>query len=165
MKSVFEGKKASAFCLKNQNNEKICLKDFQKNGKFGEKDGKKVLIYFYPKDLTSGCTLESVLFTKMKKKFENQNTVILGISKDTVELHQKFIKKERLKNDLLSDEEHKVLEKYGVWKEKSMFGKKYMGVMRESFLIDENGKVLKHFQKVKPATHPEEVLEFLKSLK
>ncbi|PID83402.1 thioredoxin-dependent thiol peroxidase [Candidatus Campbellbacteria bacterium] len=165
IKSKFEGKKAKAFCLKNQNEEKICLKDFQKGGEFGGKEGKKVLLYFYPKDLTSGCTIESVSFTKMKKNFQNQNTVILGISKDSIELHKKFIKKEKLKNDLLSDEEHKVLEKYGVWQEKSMFGKKYMGVSRESFLIDENGKVLKHFQTVKPKTHAQEVLDFLKALK
>ena len=153
-KSKFEGKKAPAVSLPNQDGAKVSLKDFA--GQEG------VLLYFYPKDMTSGCTVESVGFSDMKRKFKNQSVTVLGVSKDSVERHSKFREKEGLKIDLLSDEAGKVLEKYGVWIEKSMYGKKYMGISRESFLIGKNGKVLKHWQKVKPANHPEEVLQYIK---
>lgn len=155
-KSKFEGKVAPKFSLLNQKNEKVKLADFV--GK------ENVLLYFYPKDMTSGCTLESIGFSNLKTKLKNQDVKIFGISKDSVESHEKFCKKEKLKIDLLSDVDGKVLEKYGVWIQKSMYGKKYMGISRESFLIGKNGKVLKHWAKVKPADHPQEVLDFVKNL-
>ncbi len=154
--SKYEGKNAPKFTLPNQKNEKVKLSDFA-----GDQN---VLLYFYPKDMTSGCTLESIGFSNLKTKLKNQDVKIFGVSKDSVERHKKFCEKESLKIDLLSDEEGKTLEKYGVWVEKSMYGKKYMGISRESFLIGKNGKVLKHWIKVKPADHPQEVLDFVKTL-
>lgn len=123
--------------------------------------GKKILLYFYPKDMTPGCTTETLGFQEMKKDFENLNTVIIGVSKDTVASHQKFCEKHNLDIILLSDESTDMIQAYGVWKEKNMYGKTYMGISRESFLIDEAGLIIKHWEKVKPATHPQEVFNFL----
>lgn len=125
--------------------------------------GKKVVLYFYPKDMTSGCTLEAQLFRDKEKEFKKLNTVIFGISIDSVPSHKKFCEKESLNFTLLSDVKKEVVEKYAVWREKSMYGKKYMGIVRESFLIDEAGKVVKHYQNVKPATHADDVLADLKT--
>lgn len=150
----FENKKALLFNLPDQHGNKRHINEFA---------GKKILLYFYPKDMTPGCTIETIGFQEMKKDFAKLNTIIIGISKDSVERHQKFCEKHNLDIILLSDVDAKVLEKYNVWVEKSMFGKKYMGISRESFLIDETGKVIKHWGKVQPISHPKEVLEYLKN--
>jgi thioredoxin-dependent peroxiredoxin len=123
--------------------------------------GKSVVIYFYPKDDTPGCTVEANEFTSLIKKFEAKNTVVLGVSKDSVASHCKFRDKFDLKVQLVSDEEGKMVEAYGVWVEKSMYGKKYMGIQRDTFLIDENGKIKAIWQKVKAEGHAEEVLAAL----
>ncbi len=155
------GKKAPNFCLPNQNGKKVCLKD--ELAKL--KDGGMILLFFYPKDMTPGCTTEAISLSEAKRKLSARGVKIFGISKLTPESKQKFIAKHNLKIDLLSDEDMEVCEKYGVWREKNMYGKKVMGIARESFLIGKDGKIIKHFQKVKPATHIDEVLEFLESFK
>jgi peroxiredoxin Q/BCP len=147
------GKKAPDFSLLNQDEEKISLKDFL---------GQKVVLYFYPKDDTSGCTKEACSFSDDLPKFTKIDAVILGVSPDSVKSHKKFSEKYKLKFDLLADEEKKVIEKYDVWKEKSMYGRKYMGVERTTFIIDEKGKIKKIFNKVKVDDHNKEVLEALK---
>lgn len=149
-----EGNKAPQFTLMSGNNKKVALKDFL---------GKKVVLYFYPKDNTSGCTTEACDFRDTHPNFKKVNAVVLGVSPDSVESHQKFSEKLNLPFKLLSDPDKKVLEKYGVWKEKSMYGKKYMGVERTTFIIDEKGKIHKIFPKVKVKGHVEKVLEELKN--
>jgi peroxiredoxin Q/BCP len=148
------GKKAPDFSLLNQDEKKIFLKDFI---------GQKVVLYFYPKDDTSGCTKEACSFSDSLPKFSKIDAVILGVSPDSVKSHKKFSEKYKLKFDLLADEEKKVVEKYGVWKEKSMYGRKYMGVERTTFIIDEKGKIKKIFNKVKVDGHSKEVIETLKN--
>jgi peroxiredoxin Q/BCP len=150
-----EGKKAPAFSLKNAEGKKISLKDFL---------GKKVVLYFYPKDMTSGCTKEACDFKDSLPNFSKLNAVIIGISADSSDTHKKFIQKYDLPFELLSDETKEVLEKYGVWKEKSMYGKKYMGIERTTFVIDEKGYVKKAFNKVKVTGHIEEVMKILKEI-
>lgn len=147
------GKKAPDFSLLNQDEKKISLKNYL---------GQKVVLYFYPKDDTSGCTKEACSFSDDLPKFNKIDAVILGVSPDSVKSHKKFSEKYKLKFDLLADEEKLVLEKYGVWKEKSMYGRKYMGVERTTFIIDEKGKIKKIFNKVKVDGHNKEVLEALK---
>jgi peroxiredoxin Q/BCP len=147
------GKKAPDFSLLNQDEEKVSLKDFL---------GQKVVLYFYPKDDTSGCTKEACSFSDDLPKFSKVDAVILGVSPDSVKSHKKFSEKYKLKFDLLADEEKTVVEKYGVWKEKSMYGRKYMGVERTTFILDEKGKIKKIFNKVKVDGHNKEVLEALK---
>lgn len=147
------GKKAPDFSLLNQDEKKISLKEFL---------GQKVVLYFYPKDDTSGCTKEACSFSDDLPKFTKIDAVIIGVSPDSVKSHKKFSEKYKLKFDLLADEEKKVVEKYGVWKEKSMYGRKYMGVERTTFIIDEKGKIKKIFNKVKVDGHNKEVLEALK---
>ena len=119
-----------------------------------EKDltGKKVIIYFYPKDDTPGCTTEAIDYTSFKNKFEKLNVMILGISKDSIEKHSKFIKKHNLEIELVSDEDGKICEMFGVWVEKSMYGKKYMGIDRSTFLFDENLCLIYQWSKVKVKT-------------
>jgi peroxiredoxin Q/BCP len=146
------GKKAPQFTLPDSYGNKVALKDFL---------GKKVVLYFYPKDNTSGCTKEALAFKEALPEIEKRNAVVLGVSKDSQESHVKFAKKYELPFTLLSDEKLKVIQKYGVWVEKSMYGKKYMGVQRSTFIIDEKGKVKKIFRKVKVAKHIEEVLKAL----
>jgi peroxiredoxin Q/BCP len=149
-----EGKKAPAFKLKNQNGDTISISDFK---------GKNIVLYFYPKDNTSGCTAEACSFRDDFPKIKKTDAVILGISLDSVESHKKFTQKYNLNFDLLSDEKKEVLEKYNVWKEKSMYGRKYMGVERTTYIIDTEGKIKKIFRKVKVNGHNKEVLEALKS--
>jgi peroxiredoxin Q/BCP len=149
MKTLKEGDLAPAFTLESDSGEKVSLKDFK---------GKTVVLYFYPKDMTSGCTAESCDFRDLKPKFSKADAVILGVSKDSVERHQKFKEKEGLNFPLLADTEGKVCEAYGVWKEKSMYGRKYMGIERTTFVIGPHGKILKIFPKVKVPGHAEEVL-------
>lgn len=145
--------KAPEFCLKNQNDQNVCLKDFIAKWK---------VIYFYPKDNTPGCTLEARDFSQHLEEFEKQNVSIIGISPDSKESHKKFKQKHNLKINLLSDPNHKTIEEYGVWKQKKMFGKHFMGVIRSTFLINPEGKVVQIWPKVKVSGHADEVMRFIK---
>lgn len=124
--------------------------------------GKKVVLYFYPKDMTSGCTVEAHEFSALAQKFQKAGTLVFGISADSIARHKKFIEKEGITFPLLSDEDKKVLTAYGVWVEKSMYGKKYMGIERSTFVIDERGMFAKIYHKVKPEGHAVCVLEDVK---
>jgi len=146
------GKRAPAFNLPDSDGNKVALKDFL---------GEKVVLYFYPKDNTSGCTKEACDFNDSLKTFDKIKTKVIGISKDSQKSHIKFRDKYNLKFTLLSDEETKIIQKYGVWKEKSMYGRKYMGVERTTFIIDEKGKIEKIFPKVKVNGHVEEIIKYL----
>ncbi len=149
------GQKAPDFSLAASNKETISLKTFK---------GKLVVLYFYPKDLTSGCTTEACDFRDNLARLEKTGAVVLGISPDSLASHEKFIGKHDLNFLLLSDPEKTVLESYGVWKEKSMYGRKYMGVERTTFIIGKEGKIAHIFPKVKVKGHVDEVLEILKTL-
>ncbi len=144
------GQKAPDFSLFNQENKKISLKQFK---------NKWIILYFYPKDNTAGCTKEAIDFTESIDKIKKLNAVVIGISPDKD--HSKFIKKHKLNLVLLSDPEHEVLKKYGVWQQKSMYGIKFMGVVRTTFLIDPKGKVAYIWEKVKVEGHVNEVVEKL----
>ena len=149
---LIEGMVAPDFTLFDKDNNEISLKDFL---------GKKVVIYFYPKDNTPGCTKQACAFSENFDKFKNNNIIILGISKDSIKSHQNFSNKYDLKITLLSDPNREVIEKFGVWQEKKLYGKISMGVVRTTFIIDEEGKVEKIFNKVKAAKNHEEVLDYL----
>lgn len=129
------------------------LKDFK---------GKKVVLYFYPKDNTSGCTLEAQEFTRLQDDFMNLGYKIIGVSKDTVKSHQNFIEKQNLDLLLLSDPETRLIEAFNVYVEKSMYGRKYMGIERSTFLLDEEGKIVKEYRSVKAKEHPSTLLCDLK---
>ncbi len=146
---------APDFTLPDQSSKPVSLKDFK---------SKWFVIYFYPKDNTPGCTIEAIDFTKYLKEFQKLGAVVLGVSPDSTESHCKFIEIQGLKIILLSDPEHKVLEKYGVWKLKSMYGKQYWGVYRSTFLINPEGKIAHVWYGVKPIGHAEEVLKKVKEL-
>ena len=154
-KKIKIGEKATCFCLEDSKGKKVCLKDFK---------GKNIVLYFYPKDNTSGCTKEACNFRDEFPKFGKLKAVILGVSPDTVESHKKFANKYDLPFRLLSDEKKSVVEKYGVWKEKNMYGRKYMGVERSTFLIDKTGKLARVWRKVKVPGHVAEVLAAVKDL-
>lgn len=143
-----EGNKAPDFCLPDQNNKEVCLKDFK---------GRWIVLYFYPKDNTSGCTMEAIDFSQSLNDFEKMNAVILGVSPDSTKSHVNFVQKHNLTVTLLSDSEHQVLEKYGVWQIKRMYGREYYGVVRATFLIDPDGKIAHVWSKVKVKGHAEEV--------
>ncbi|MCA9471332.1 MAG: thioredoxin-dependent thiol peroxidase [Nitrospirales bacterium] len=149
------GQKAPAFSLLNDKGEKVTLTVLK---------GKKVVLYFYPKDDTSGCTKEACAFRDGISALTRAGAVVLGVSPDSVESHVKFSKKYDLNFRLLSDVEKTMLTKYGVWKEKSMYGRKYMGVERTTFIIDAQGKIAAIFPKVKVDQHYEEVLTTLQGL-
>ncbi|MGP1355053.1 peroxiredoxin [Roseicyclus sp.] len=125
---------------------------------------RKVVLYFYPKDDTSGCTKEAIEFTGLGPDFEAAGAVVIGVSKDSVAKHDKFVAKHSLGVILASDEASDVCERYGVWAEKSMYGKKYMGIERSTFLIDADGKIARAWEKVKVPGHAEEVLEAARAL-
>ena len=125
---------------------------------------KNVILYFYPKDDTPGCTIESKDFSKLNNLIIKNNTIILGISKDSIQSHLKFIKKYKLKFNLLSDEKLSLIKKYGVWGKKSFLGKKYMGIIRTTFLINSKGKIHKIWSNVRVKDHAKEVLEELKKI-
>ena len=150
------GEEAPNFCLKNQFGEETCLNNFR---------GKWVVLYFYPKDNTPGCTKEAKDFTEHLKDFEKLEAVIIGVSPDSVESHKKFAEKHGLKILLLSDPDHKVLEIYGVWGKKKRFGREYFGVIRSTFLIDPNGVIRHIWRNVRVAGHVEEVKKILEELK
>jgi peroxiredoxin Q/BCP len=126
--------------------------------------GRKVVLYFYPKDDTSGCTAESIDFSALKSDFEKAGAIVVGMSPDSVKKHDKFKTKHRLTVELVADEELKALEAYGVWTEKSMYGRKYMGVERSTFLIAPDGRIARIWRKVKVAGHAAEVLEAARAL-
>ncbi len=154
--TVETGKLAPAFTLFDQHGTKVALKDFR---------GKRAIIYFYPKDDTPGCTKEACGFRDLHSQTEELNTVVLGISPDDGESHQKFIEKFNLPFTLLCDPDKKVMEKYGAWGEKIMYGRKSIGTIRSTVLIDEQGKVIKHWKKVpKAQSHPQKVLEVIQQL-
>lgn len=120
--------------------------------------GKKVVLYFYPKDMTPGCTVQAEGMRDSMNDLEAKGIVVLGVSVDDVKSHKKFVEKHNLNFPLLADTEKTVVQAYGVWKEKSMFGKKYMGIQRDTFLIDEEGKLIQHFEKVNPLKHASQIL-------
>lgn len=144
------GDKAPEFSLTSDEGKKVSLKELK---------GKKVILYFYPKDDTSGCTAEACSFRDNIKLIEKKNAVVIGVSKDNTVSHQKFKKKYSLPFTLLSDENLDMLKDYEVWKEKSMYGKKYMGIERTTYIIDEKGKIQDIFNKVKVQGHTEELLK------
>ncbi|MCG3227682.1 MAG: thioredoxin-dependent thiol peroxidase [Candidatus Heimdallarchaeota archaeon] len=150
-----EGDIAPSFCLPNELDERICLKDFT---------GKWVVVYFYPKDMTPGCTTEACDFSDNFLEFKDMKTEIIGISPDAPKSHTKFIEKYSLQHILLSDPEHDVLEKFGVWQMKKLYGKEYMGVVRSTFLINPEGKIAKVWEKVKVKDHVEDVKGSLNDL-
>lgn len=150
------GDKAPAFSALDDTGKKVSLSDFK---------GKVVVLYFYPKDDTSGCTTEACSFRDNLPRFDKLDAVILGVSPDSVKSHQKFKQKYDLPYTLLADEDKAIANAYGVWGEKSMYGRKYMGVMRTTFVIDKTGKIARVFEKVKPADHAVEVAEAVAALK
>ena len=146
------GMKAPAFTLPDQNGEQVSLSDFL---------GKKVVLYFYPRDNTPGCTRQACAFAAAYAGFRAENVVVIGISKDSVASHLKFAQKYDLPFILLSDPERQAIEPYGVWQEKKLYGKVSMGVVRSTFIIDENGVVEKVMPKVQPDTNAAEILAYL----
>lgn len=144
------GTKAPDFTLPDKDGNAVSLHDFA---------GKKVILYFYPKDDTPGCTKQACGFASLYPDFEEAGAVVIGISKDDVASHQKFVTKYDLPFVLLADPELDVIKAYDVWVEKSMFGKKYMGTERSTYVIDENGVIVKAFQKVRPADNPKKMLK------
>jgi len=149
VKLVAVGEEALDFTLETDEEEQVSLKDYR---------GKKVVLYFYPKDGTSGCTTEALGFKDVAEQFAKEGAVILGISKDSVKSHQKFKEKYQLPFTLLSDPEAKVLNEYGVWKEKVLYGRKFMGTERTTFLINEKGIIRKIYTRVKPEGHAQTCL-------
>ena len=149
------GTKAPDFTLQDQDGKDVSLSDFK---------GKKVILYFYPKDNTSGCTKQACAFKELYPDFMEKDAIVLGVSKDPVASHKKFQEKYQLPFELLSDPEHKVIEQYDVWKEKSMYGKKYIGIVRSTYLIDEEGNIEKALEKVKPQQNPEQMLKLVEDL-
>lgn len=148
------GQKAPEFSLNDKFGNTVKLSDFI---------GKKVVVYFYPKDNTPGCSRQACAFAQSNAAFEEKNTVVIGISKDSVASHLKFAEKYELPFILLSDPERQAIEAYGVWQEKKNYGKVSMGVVRSTFLINEEGFVEKIMKKVKPDTNASEILEYLNS--
>ena len=156
MPLIEPGKKAPAFALKDQSGETHKLADYS---------GKPVILYFYPKDDTSGCTKEACAFRDLLPKFKRSKAAVLGVSPQPIESKAKFAAKHDLNFPILADDdEATICEKYGVWQEKSMYGKKYMGVVRTTYLIDADGKVARRWDKVQVPGHAEDVLEAVKAL-
>ena len=146
------GTKAPDFRLLDQNGKEHTLEDYK---------GKKVILYFYPKDNTPGCTKQACGFTLLYPQFTEKGAVVLGVSKDTVASHKKFEEKQELAITLLADPELETIKAYDVWQEKNMYGKKTMGVVRTTYLIDEAGTITKAFSKVKAADNPQQMLDLL----
>lgn len=146
------GNKAPIFSLVANDGKNYSLKDFK---------GKKIVIYFYPKDDTSGCTAEACSFRDNLTSIKKKGAVLLGVSPDGLKSHEKFVSKYDLNFPVLSDESKEMLSEYGVWQEKSMYGRKYMGVVRTTYIIDEKGKISHIFPKVKVDGHTEEILKAL----
>ncbi|SFE56657.1 peroxiredoxin Q/BCP [Bacillus sp. OV194] len=151
--TVTTGEKAPDFTLPASNGEDVKLSDFQ---------GKNVVLYFYPKDMTPGCTTQACDFRDKHDEFKDLDAVILGVSTDPMARHEKFIDKYGLPFLLLADEEHEAAELFGVWKLKKNFGKEYMGIERSTFILDKEGNVVKEYRKVKVKEHIDEVLTYIK---
>ncbi|ASK61044.1 thioredoxin-dependent thiol peroxidase [Virgibacillus phasianinus] len=151
--TVETGKAAPNFTLENQEGENVSLSSFK---------GKHVVIYFYPKDMTPGCTTEACDFRDQHESFQDLDAVIIGVSPDPVDRHQKFIDKHELPFLLLADVDHKVAEEYGVWKLKKNFGKEYYGIERSTFIIDKEGILQKEYRKVSVKGHVEDALTFIR---
>ncbi|KHF41276.1 thioredoxin-dependent thiol peroxidase [Halalkalibacter okhensis] len=147
------GQEAPLFSLPANNGEVVSLEEYR---------GKNIVLYFYPKDMTPGCTTQACDFRDKVEDFSELDTVILGVSPDPVARHEKFIEKYELPFLLLADEDHKVAEQYGVWKLKKNFGKEYMGIERSTFIIDKQGNLVKEWRKVKVKDHVAEALSFVK---
>ncbi|WP_240375764.1 thioredoxin-dependent thiol peroxidase [Bacillus piscicola] len=147
-----QGETAPDFTLPASNGEKISLSDYK---------GKNVVLYFYPKDMTPGCTIEACDFRDYSQNFEKNNTVVLGISPDPIEKHLKFIEKHDIPFLLLADEEKQVAKAYGVWQLKKNFGKEYMGIVRSTFIIDKDGTIVKEWRNVKVPNHVREVSDYI----
>ncbi|ANU12433.1 thioredoxin-dependent thiol peroxidase [Planococcus halocryophilus] len=154
--TAVEGMQAPEFSLKNEAGEIVSLKDFS--------DNKYVVLYFYPKDMTPGCTTQACDFRDAQANFSELNAVILGVSADSEDRHTKFKEKHGLPFSLLVDEDHQMSEDYGVWIEKNMYGKKFMGIERSTFLINPTGTIVKSWRKVKVPNHIQDVLETLKTM-
>ena len=154
-KSLEQGSSAVAFSLDTDGGGKVTLKDFV---------GKPLVLYFYPKDDTSGCTKEALDFTAKAAAFKKLGATVVGISKDSVAAHDKFKKKHKLSVILASDPEGKIINAYGSWVEKSMYGRKYMGIERSTFLVDSKGKIARIWRKVRVPGHVEEVLDAIHAL-
>ncbi len=146
------GTKAPDFTLQDQNGKECSLSEFQ---------GRKVVLYFYSKDMTSGCTKQACGFAELYPKFTEKGAVVIGVSKDTVASHKKFEEKYNLPFILLADPDKVAIQAYDVWKEKNMYGKATMGVVRTTYLIDETGVIIKSFTKVKAAENPQQMLNEL----
>jgi len=153
---MIENKKAPSFKLKNKDGKVISLNNIKSD---------YIVVYFYPKDNTSGCTIEAKMFSKDLNKFKKINTEIIGISGGDEKTKTRFVEKNNLKINLLSDPEFKVSTKYGVYGEKKMMGRTYMGIKRTTFILDKNKKIIKIFNKVKPLIHSKEVYDFIVNLK
>jgi len=153
-KTATVGRKVPDLCLDATGDQRICLKDLR---------GKHVVLYFYPKDMTPGCTIESVDFQSQLAKFKRAGAVVLGISRDSVASHERFRTKEGLRFDLLSDPEERACAMFDVIREKNMYGKKVIGIERSTFLIDADGELVREWRKVKVAGHVDEVLEAVRS--
>ena len=149
---LLEREKAPEFTLNNQEGKPVSLQDFV---------GKKVVLYFYPRDNTPGCTREACAFRDRFQVFEKHGIVVLGISKDSEKAHRNFIEKQSLPFDLLSDPDHNVIEAYGAWQEKKLYGKVSMGTVRSTYIIDENGMIERVYPKVKPDEHVQQILRDL----
>lgn len=147
-----QGIKAPDFTLPDKENHPVSLSDFK---------GRKVILYFYPKDNTKGCTTQACSFRDVYSEFEALGAVVIGISKDSTRSHTNFAAKYELPFLLLSDPETTVIQAYDVWKEKKMYGKTYMGIVRTTYIIDENGVIEKVYEKVKPAENAEQILDYL----
>ena len=155
MNMLEAGKKAPAFDAVTDGDGKIALKDLK---------GRNVVLYFYPKDMTPGCTTEAEGFRDAIKDFEKANTVVIGVSKDSVKRHDNFKAKHDLPFTLISDEDGKICEAYGVWQIKKNYGREYMGIVRSTFLIDEKGKIAKIWSNLRVKGHVDTVLEAAQSL-
>jgi len=155
MTELTAGDMAPEFFLPRNGGGAVSLSDFA---------GKPVILYFYPKDDTSGCTTEAIDFSALTAEFEKIGATVIGVSPDSVKSHDKFAAKHSLSVVLAADEEHNALQAYGVWKEKSMYGKTYMGVERSTFLIDKSGKIAEAWRKVKVPGHAETVLKAAQAL-
>ncbi len=152
MTKLKEGDKAPAFKGKNQDGKEIKLEDFS---------GKKLILYFYPKDNTSGCTAEACNLNDNYNSWLDKGFEVVGVSPDSMESHRKFKDKYGLKFDLIADTEKEILQAYDAWGEKSMYGKKYLGVLRTTFIIDENGVITKIFEKVETKDHTNQIIKNL----
>lgn len=156
MSDLETGQAAPQFALPRDGGGILTLSDFA---------GKPIVLYFYPKDDTTGCTAEAIDFSRLKPQFEDAGAVVIGMSPDSTKKHDKFKAKHNIGINLVADEERTALEAYGVWTEKSMYGRKYMGVERTTFLIGPDGRIARIWRKVRVPGHAEEVLDAVRSLR